>query len=112
MLLAQTFWSGDKISISIFDYFRSMYCLCLTNKILKTETEKLKFDLKDFLCVSKLFDIMRPGRHNFTFGVKFDLKIFLCQLKILDIMRLCLRPCKYRKYSMVGEGFPLASQSF
>ena len=36
MLLAQTFWSGDKTSLSIFDYFRSMYCLCLTNKILKT----------------------------------------------------------------------------
>ena len=39
MLLAQTFWSGDKISISIIDYFRSIDCLYLINKILKTETE-------------------------------------------------------------------------
>ena len=39
MLLAQTFWSGDKISISIIDYFRYIYCLYLINKILKTETE-------------------------------------------------------------------------
>ena len=75
-------------------------------------TFAVQCDLKDFLCVSKLFVIMRPERHNFTFGVKFDLKNFLCLLKILDIMRLCPRPCKYRKYSMVGEGFPSASQSF
>ena len=75
-------------------------------------TFAVQCDLKDFLCVSKLFVIMRPERHNFTFGVKFDLKNFLCLLKILDIMQLCPRPCKYRKYSMVGEGFPSASQSF
>ena len=41
MLLAQTFWSGDKISIYIIDYFRSIYCLYLINKILKTEHDLL-----------------------------------------------------------------------
>ena len=53
-------------------------------------TFAVQCDLKDFLCASKLFVIMRPERHNFTFGVKFDLK---------DILSVCQNPWHYATLS-------------